>query len=63
MPRYLILRSQPMFTTARGKDVPILETVGHAMSIPAGADYIAIAMENDNLEASITYFLAPIAET
>ena len=63
MSRYLILRSQHMFTTARGKDVPILETVSHAISIPAGADHIAIAMGNDNSEADITYFLAPVPET
>ncbi|MTH95108.1 hypothetical protein [Roseibium sp. RKSG952] len=56
MPRYLIMKKVNMFTTAMGVDVPVLEVVSVAESIPLAADQIA-TRHRDGEVPEDTYFI------
>ena len=59
--KYLIVRRVNMFTSAKGVDIPVLEVVDKATSIPAAADTLARNMVDTDIPED-TYFIVE-AET
>ncbi|GGB49193.1 hypothetical protein GCM10011316_21660 [Roseibium aquae] len=51
-----ILKRQNLFTSAGGADIPVLEKVGSAVSIPHAADQIRAWHDADDVPEN-TYFL------